>query len=240
MRGPPRASAARWSHPPRSDRRRVFAPRQPERLWGAASIGTRGCLRRAPPALGCSRPHRTTRASLAIPRCAGRVEGKPAAAAHPTRPRSRAAPPSPPALAHPQGARQCRSPRALARPQRAAARSSAAPWGQGLPGGEGCQGPVAAVTPQQRIALGASSMTEPSLSRWRTEAPRREQGGGDEERAVAALRAALGAHDRRRRRLRGRDQALDGFEERRVFCHQLVARAYQARPNAALSPSGAR
>ena len=45
MRGPPRASAARWSRTSRSDRRRVFAPRQPERLVrGAASIGTRGYL----------------------------------------------------------------------------------------------------------------------------------------------------------------------------------------------------
>ena len=41
MRGAPRASAARWSRTPRSDRRRVLAPRLPERLpRGSASIGT--------------------------------------------------------------------------------------------------------------------------------------------------------------------------------------------------------
>ena len=41
VRGAPRASAARWSRTPRSDRRRVLAPRLPERLpRGSASIGT--------------------------------------------------------------------------------------------------------------------------------------------------------------------------------------------------------
>ena len=41
MRGAPRASAARWSRTPRSDRRRENAPRLPERLpRGSASIGT--------------------------------------------------------------------------------------------------------------------------------------------------------------------------------------------------------
>ena len=45
VRGPPRASAARWSRTPRSDRRREHAPRQRERLLrGAVSIGTRGYL----------------------------------------------------------------------------------------------------------------------------------------------------------------------------------------------------
>ena len=41
VRGAPRASAARWSRTPRSDRRRENAPRLPERLpRGSASIGT--------------------------------------------------------------------------------------------------------------------------------------------------------------------------------------------------------
>ena len=45
VRGPPRASAARWSRKPRSDRWRHNAPRPPERLLrGTASIGTRGYL----------------------------------------------------------------------------------------------------------------------------------------------------------------------------------------------------
>ena len=60
VRGPPRASAARWSLKPRSDRRRESAPRQPERLLrGTVSIGTRGYL------AGPPRPRPNGGASLA-------------------------------------------------------------------------------------------------------------------------------------------------------------------------------
>ena len=77
MRGPPHASAARWSRTPRSDRRRHNAPRQPERLLrGAASIGTRGCL--AGPPTPPSR--RNTRRLLLLTR------GHPAGPLRPTHP----------------------------------------------------------------------------------------------------------------------------------------------------------
>ena len=89
VRGPPRASAARWSGTPRSDRRRVFVPRPPERLQrGAVSIATRGCL------AGPPRPRPNDGAPLAIPRCSSRREG----AGLPSMAALRRGAPSPPAL----------------------------------------------------------------------------------------------------------------------------------------------
>ena len=130
VRGPPRASAARWSRPPRSDRRHHNAPLQPERLLrGAASIGTRGCL------AGPPHPRPNDGASLAIPRCSSRrgEAGLPSLAA----PRRGAPSPQPsPARGEGAGAR--------APCTRSALRPVPRAFRQGLPRVRA--GPVAAVT----------------------------------------------------------------------------------------------